>query len=247
MIDLPSLFFGALVGVFPYALTEICKQTRRIIDKSRGRSWQNAYLWMIWIEAIVNVAFSIITILYLNGVIEGSFAFYFGTVTLWAIQTQVLSQIIGNRIALIMVSRTRAKWMRLGLFVMILAVNVTVFVIWIPAYLPDATVENRRLNDIFEQFEKSFFLAVDLGLNLFFLYLVRFRLIAGGLPKYWLLFKMNAVLIVISVAMDAALLGMLSLPYPYVYVTTRQNWSARKTANLVYYTDMCNSHRLHIL
>ncbi|KAJ6781162.1 hypothetical protein PWT90_08255 [Aphanocladium album] len=218
MIDLPSLFFGAFVCAFAFTLIEICKQTRRIARRGRVWSSKNGYLYMIWIEHIVNLVFAVSTILYLNGTIHGSFAFYFGTVTLWTIQTQILGQIIANRVSLIMVSRKRAKWMRLGLFVLVLGVNIGVYVIWIPAWLSHSTPRHKRLNDIFEKFEKSFFLAVDLGLNLLFLYLVRFRLIAGGLPKYWALFKMNALLIVVSTAMDATLLGMLSLSDPYVYV-----------------------------
>ncbi|ATY62142.1 hypothetical protein A9K55_009138 [Cordyceps militaris] len=218
MLDLPSLYFGAFVGVFAFTLVEICAQTRRIVQRARAWGWANGYLYMIWSEGLVNLVLAVITILHFNDRIPGTLAFYFGTVTMWALQTQVLSQIIANRVCLIMVSRQRATWMRWGLFALILGVNVGVYIIWIPAYLPNAGPGRKRLNDIFEKFEKSFFLVVDLGLNAFFLYLVRFRLIAGGLPKYWALFKMNLVLIVVSTAMDAALLGMLSLSDPYVYV-----------------------------
>ncbi|KAJ3481149.1 hypothetical protein NLG97_g7895 [Lecanicillium saksenae] len=215
MIDLPSLFFGAFAVAFALTLVEICKQTRRIARRGRAASLQNGYLYMIWAEHMVNLAFAIITILYLNGVIRGSFAFYFATVTLWALQTQILTQIIANRVSLIMVSRKRAKWMRLGLFILVLGVNVGVFIIWIPAWLENSKPRHKRLNDIFEKVEKIFFLLFYFGLNLFFIYLVRFRLIAGGLPKYWALFKVNAVLIVLATAMDAALLGMLSLSDSY--------------------------------
>ena len=138
--------------------------------------------------------------------------------TLWAVQTQLLSQIIANRVSLIMVNRRKAKWLKIGLAIGIGCVNIAVYVIWTSAYLPQATPEQKHLNAIFEKAEKSFFLVVDLGLNLLFLYLVRFRLIAGGLSKYWPLFNLNSALVCISTAMDAALLGMLSLPDPYLYV-----------------------------
>jgi hypothetical protein len=115
-----------------------------------------------------------------------------------------------------MVNRRKAKWLKLGLVLAIGCVNIGVYIIWTSAYLPNATPEQKHLNDIFEKAEKSFFLVVDLGLNLLFLYLVRFRLIAGGLAKYWPLFNMNAALVCIATAMDAALLGMLSLPNPYL-------------------------------
>lgn len=215
-MDLPSLFFGAVMVAFAFTLIEIGKQTRRILRRGPAASWTNGYLYMIWAELLVNFIFAIITILRLNDAIRGSFSFYFGTVVLWALQTQILTQIVANRVSLIMVSRKRAKWMRLALFALILVVNIGVFAIWIPAQLHDATDRQIRLNDAFEKFEKTFFLVVDFALNIFFIYLVRFRLIAGGLPKYWALFKMNVALIVVSTAMDASLLGMLTLPDHYV-------------------------------
>ena len=82
--------------------------------------------------------------------------------------------------------------------------------------MPGATAGQIYLNNAFEKAEKTFFLLTDLGLNLYFLYLVRFRLIALGLNKYWLLFKVNVAIVFLSTGMDALLLGMLSLPDPYL-------------------------------
>lgn len=237
MIDLPSLFFGAFIGAFCYTLAEICKQTSRIISRSGIWAWKNAYLYVIWIELIVNLVFAIITILYLNNVIRGTFGFFFATLILWTLQTQILVQIIANRIGLIMVNRSRTKWMRLTLFLVILGVNAGVFVVWIPAQLSDGVDGDKaRLNYIVERFEKSFFLAIHLGLNLFFLYLIR-RLIVGGLGKYQRLLKMNGLLIGISTTMDAALLGLLSLSntYMYVYQTNAQQIHLRTKANSVFH------------
>jgi len=139
-------------------------------------------------------------------------------VSLWAIQTQLLSQIIANRVSLIMVDRRKARWLKWGLFISTAMVNIAVYAIWIPAYLPSATETQILLNTVFERVEKSFFLVIDFGLNLLFLYLVRYRLIADGLSKYWPLFNFNAVIVLVSVSMDILLLGMLSLPSPYEYV-----------------------------
>lgn len=115
-----------------------------------------------------------------------------------------------------MVNKRKAKWLKLVLFVVIGCVNICVYVIWTSAYMDDATPEQKHRNDIFEKAEKTFFLIVDLGLNIMFLYLVRFRLIAHGLSKYWQLFNFNIAIVCLSTAMDAALLGMLSLPNPYL-------------------------------
>lgn len=138
------------------------------------------------------------------------------TVFLWAIQTQLLSQIIANRVALIMADRRRATRLKWGLFIATGCINVAVGVIWTPAQLPSATPFQTKLNHAFEYAEKGYFLILDLGLNLIFLYLVRFQLIANGLGKYWKLFHFNAGIVVLSTSMDTLLLGFLSLPDPYL-------------------------------
>ena len=139
-------------------------------------------------------------------------------VALWTIQTQLLTQIIANRVSLIMVDRRKARTMRWGLFCVIGCINVAVGVIWTRAHMPSATPADVHLNLSFERAEKCFFLVADLGLNLFFLYLVRFRLIAEGLTKYWRLYNFNAAMVAVSTSMDALLLGFLSLTNSYLYV-----------------------------
>lgn len=134
---------------------------------------------------------------------------------LWSIQTQLLSQIIANRVSLIMVNKRKSRLLKWGLFILIGMINISVFCIWIMAHMPSATPSMIALNNIWERIEKSLFLVIDSGLNLYFLYLVRYRLIADGLVKYWRLFYFNAAIALVSLSMDALLLGMLSLPNPY--------------------------------
>ncbi|KAK4104448.1 hypothetical protein N658DRAFT_521107 [Parathielavia hyrcaniae] len=215
-MDLASFYFGAFLAVFCFTQTKIIQQTRAIWR--RTRSIANGYLWMIWIEAWVNFIWAIKTFLFLCGVIPPSLAFFVGTVILWSIQTQLLSQIIANRVALIMVERRKALMLRWGLFISIGLVNIPVCIIWTQAHLPEATPFQVTLNIWFEKAEKSFFLIIDLSLNLFFLYLVRSRLISDGLSKYWKLYHFNAAIVMLSTSMDILLLGFLSLPDPYLYV-----------------------------
>ena len=106
--------------------------------------------------------------------------------------------------------------LRWGLFIVIGCINIAVAAIWPSAQMPGASPRLVTLNIIFEKAEKSFFLVVDLGLNLLFLYLVRFRLIADGLTKYWKLYNFNAAIVMLSTSMDVLLLGFLSLPDPYL-------------------------------
>lgn len=134
---------------------------------------------------------------------------------LWSIQTQLLSQIIANRVSLIMVNKRKSRLLKWGLFILIGMINISVFCIWIMAHMPSASPSMIALNNIWERIEKSLFLVIDSGLNLYFLYLVRYRLIADGLVKYWRLLYFNAAIALVSLSMDALLLGMLSLPNPY--------------------------------
>ncbi|KAH7353183.1 hypothetical protein BKA66DRAFT_516250 [Pyrenochaeta sp. MPI-SDFR-AT-0127] len=214
-MELFSIFFGAFLGLFVPTSGKAMQQTWSIWQ--RTRSLRNVYLYMIWVEAIVNLIFALVTYLYLCKVIQPSLPFYFGTVTLWAFQTQLLPQIIANRVSLIMVDKKKARSLKWVLFLLISAVNVSVYCIWIPAHMGTSPVFI-TLNLIWERVEKTFFLIVDLGLNLYFLYLVRYRLIANGLTKYMPLFKFNVVIVFISTSMDILLLGLLSLPDGYAYV-----------------------------
>jgi hypothetical protein len=132
---------------------------------------------------------------------------------MWAIITQLLLQIIANRVSLIMINRQIARKIKWALFILVGLVNISVFNIWIPALMKtnDTYVS---LNRIWEHVEKSIFLVVDLGLNIYFLYLVRSKLIAYGLTKYWPLFNFNAGIILVSMSMDILLLGLQSLQIP---------------------------------
>lgn len=146
-----------------------------------------------------------------------SFGYYFAAVSLWTIQTQLLLQILANRVGLIMVDKRKARLIKWSLFVVVALINISVYCIWIPALL-GSNQTFITLNRIWERVEKSFFLLLDAGLNLYFLYLVRSNLISKGLTKYWPLFNFNAGIVLVSVAMDILLLGMLSLPNTYEYV-----------------------------
>ncbi|KAL4867206.1 hypothetical protein BDV12DRAFT_198414 [Aspergillus spectabilis] len=215
-MDVSVFFFGLFLGFFIFTMECVVRQTIQIWK--RTHSFVQAYLWMIWLESVVNLLFATTTRMQLDGVIKPNLGYYVSAVVLWAMQTQLLSQIIANRIALIMVSRRRSLQLRWILFAAIGIINVAVACIWIPAHLDSASDLQKNLNVIFEHVEKTFFLIVDLGLNLYFLYLVRYRLIADGLNKYWTLYKFNIGFVAISTIMDALLLGLLSLPDQFAYV-----------------------------
>jgi hypothetical protein len=134
------------------------------------------------------------------------------------LQVQFLLQIIINRIGLLMVSKARATRLKWIVFAIILLVNISVFVIWMPARLQ---INDRwiRLNAIWDRCEKVIFAVVDGVLNGYFVYLVRSRLIENGLTKYIPLYRMNIGLIGLSLSLDIVLVGLMSLPSSLVYLS----------------------------
>ena len=110
-----------------------------------------------------------------------------------------------------MPNQRHAKMLKLSLLIAVALINISVYIIWIPARM-NISPTWVRLNEIWDRIEKVIYLFMDLGLNVYFLYLVRSKLIQRGLQKYQPLFKFNAVIVVISISMDALIIGMMSLP-----------------------------------
>lgn len=100
-----------------------------------------------------------------------------------------------------MVSKARATRLKWLIFAIILAVNISVFIIWLPARLQ---INDRWiwLNGIWDRVEKVIFAVVDGALNGYFIYLVRSRLIENGLTKYVPLYRLNLALIFMSLSLD---------------------------------------------
>lgn len=80
-------------------------------------------------------------------------------------------------------------------------VNISVFCVWIPARL-QISETYVHVNEIWDRIEKGIFLVIDAGLNLYFIYLIRTRLIAYGLNKYYPLFKFNMFMVAVSIGLD---------------------------------------------
>jgi hypothetical protein len=177
----------------------------------------NPYIILIWTQLISSTTMSAIMWCYLRGYIEPGFPFFFMIVLLWSVQIQSLIQIIINRIAILMVNRQTAQRLKLVGFMILLAINISVFCVWIPARLQISKTWI-KVNSIWDRIEKVLFLIVDASLNLYFIHLVRSRLIANGLTKYNRLFRFNLLMITLSVTMDVLLIGMMSLPNDIVYV-----------------------------
>ncbi|RGP75489.1 hypothetical protein FSPOR_597 [Fusarium sporotrichioides] len=213
-MNIASIAWGISLGVGIFTFTKALRQT--MDSWSRGRK-MNHYIILVWLEWTSSCLMSAVTWCYLRNYIPGGFPVFFVLIMLWCIQIQALIQIIINRIAILMVNRQNAKWLKIWSFLIILCINISVIMIWIPARLQiNDTWMN--INKVWDRIEKVIFLLVDAGLNLYFIHLVRSRLIANGLTKYTRLFHYNLGMIAVSMTMDILLIAMMSLPNDVVYV-----------------------------
>ncbi|KAH8200262.1 hypothetical protein TruAng_005598 [Truncatella angustata] len=116
-----------------------------------------------------------------------------------------------------MVNQQKARTIKWIVFLIISAINISVFCIWIPARLQisDTYVS---VNNVWDRCEKAIIAVIDMGLNFYFIHLIRAKLISNGLTKYTRLFHFNLGMICISLALDVILIGVMSLPNSVVYV-----------------------------
>ncbi|KAL1841311.1 hypothetical protein VTJ49DRAFT_7148 [Mycothermus thermophilus] len=125
--------------------------------------------------------------------------------------------ILANRLSLIMYNPSRERWLKVSLAVAIGIINVSVFIVWIPARL-QISPEWVFANEVWDRTEKAIYAVIDMALNVYFMWLVKTKLVAGGLKQYTVLWKYNVVMVCLSISLDIMLIGMMSLPDDAVYV-----------------------------
>jgi hypothetical protein len=64
-LEAASIFFGLFLGLFIFIAMKVTRQSWRIWR--RTHCVVNFYVWVIWVEAIVNFVFALTTYLYLRG------------------------------------------------------------------------------------------------------------------------------------------------------------------------------------
>jgi hypothetical protein len=105
--------------------------------------------------------------------------------------------------------------LKIGVAVLITAVNISVYCIWIPARL-QISDRYEYINVVWDRCEKVIYLLVDATLNWYFIRIVRKRLVKQGLVKYDRLVRFNMWIISFSLAMDLLIIGMMSLNNSFV-------------------------------
>lgn len=246
-MNFASIIWGLSLGVTIFNCGKAMRQTQAAI---RRRNRLTLYIMFIWLEVCSSTVLGIMVWLYLRGIIKPSFQYYFfistsltpfhlshtdSLVVFWSIQVQCLIQIIINRVSLLMVVRRNGTVLKWTCFGILLAINISVFCVWIPARL-QISEKYIHVNEIWDRMEKVLFAIMDAALNFYFIWVVKQRLVANGLQKYTRLYHMNMFLVAISIALDVSyglsnsvchlaltlfkilLIGMMSLPNSFVYV-----------------------------
>ncbi|KAK6004206.1 hypothetical protein QM012_009056 [Aureobasidium pullulans] len=204
-----SLGFGYLTVVRAY------KQTRA--NRAPARS---IYIYMLWGEILANFVLRVLTWLYLKDVVKTTPALLFFILIFYALEVQLLMQIIINRIALFAERRPSATRLKIATAVVISCINIAVFCIFIPSHMmPPVNQTFVNINKYWDRLSKVLIMLVDAFLNWYFVYVVRARLVKyHGLRKYKPLIGYYTRLGLISVAMDLMLIGLMSLKNHTLFV-----------------------------
>ncbi|KAI0441685.1 hypothetical protein F4803DRAFT_406663 [Xylaria telfairii] len=213
-LNIASIVWGFSLAVALFSAAKGSTQSWKAWKRTGGT---NAYVILLWAEWIASVIMSAITWFFLWGTVPPSFPFFFAIVTLWSLQVQCIIQIIINRVSFLMRNQRKVTYIKWGLAGLLLCINISVYTIWIPARL-QISETYIRINEVWDRVEKGIFLIVDAGLNIYFIYLVRSKLIANGLTKYFRLYHFNIVMILCSISLDGILIGVMSLHNGFIYL-----------------------------
>ncbi|KAI0490148.1 hypothetical protein F4859DRAFT_501730 [Xylaria cf. heliscus] len=208
-IIIASIAWGFTLGFGQLTTWTAARQTWVAYKRTGMRVFRNVYIGMIWGEIIVCLAFSIICFLHLRGIIHPCFGFYFGILTLWALQVHFLLQIIINRCRIIAQDKLLPGRLKIGVAVLITAVNITVYNIWIPARL-EISETYIHTNAWWDRVEKVIYMITDACLNIYFIRVVQHELVRNGLTKYRSLVHFNMFIIGFSLSMDLLIITIIT-------------------------------------
>ncbi|KAM5348578.1 hypothetical protein ACJ41O_008402 [Fusarium nematophilum] len=213
-LAIASVAWGLTLGLTLFGVVRAGTQTYSQWKRARRVT---TYMVLIWLELVSSAIMGGLAWGYVHGNIAPSFEIYFAFLFLWVFQIHCIMQIIINRISLLAVSPTTVRRLKWGTFAILVAINISVFCIWIPARL-QISKTYIHINEIWDRIEKGIFALIDLGLNCYFVYLVRSSLISYGLTKYVVLYRFNLAMVVISISMDILIIACMSLSNTFLYV-----------------------------
>ncbi|KAK0212510.1 hypothetical protein DFS33DRAFT_1482386 [Desarmillaria ectypa] len=208
-IILGSVVFGFFFGFAINVTWSAIRETRRARRFS-------AYIFMIWLEISADLGFAVTSWGYLSKHFPPGIGVFLMVIICWICQVQCLMLIIVNRLC-ILYSEPRQRLLLKGMVAgLVGCVSIATGCIWIPAQLQ---ISERYiwLNHWWDRVEKTIYLLLDLSLNILFIRMVKTRLVQHGLKKYDKVMRFNEYIIIVSIGMDALLLGVTFLRNPFVY------------------------------
>lgn len=212
-IKLITLAWGFTLGFGFLTCSKALDQTLLVWRKSHSL---NTYVVLIWAEVLGSFVYGILVWLLSIGVMKMNIYILVTIVIAWSIELQALLQIIINRVALLIPNKRKVAYIKWGVAVIMTLINLSVFIIWIPARL-QISDQWIRINNIWDRIEKILYLLIDGCLNAYFLWLVHSKLVATGMTKYRPLFRFNACIVLISLSMDVLIISMMALSNSWVY------------------------------
>jgi len=221
-VILASFCWGFTMALAFFCCTKAFRQTNRAWRRSHHLG---AYIIMVWLLAAANIAVAVNSWLFLMDIIPirrapphpnpssglrklmlSSFWYLFFMLCLWTIEIQCLTQIMVNRISLLLYMPTEIRRLKISVAVILGIINATVFIVWIPARLQINTTWI-HVNDVWDRIEKCLFLLVDLALNVKFMRLIKSQLIAQGLTQYKRVYRFNLLMVGVSISFDVRVPG----------------------------------------
>ncbi|RYP43147.1 hypothetical protein DL770_011827 [Monosporascus sp. CRB-9-2] len=212
-MNVVSVFWGVALALAVFTFGKAARQTARSWARHRRVT---AYVAMVWGAWVTNLVPSAVTWFHFYGTIPSrhvTLPLFFS----WSIQIQFLMQIIINRVSLLMDDPLMVRRLKWTVFSIILCLTTSVIIIWIPASLQISQTWHEA-NAVWDRAKQAVLMIMDVCLNGYFLYCVRNRLIANGLRKYKSLFRFNAFMVFIVVALDATFIGLMSLDLSTAYL-----------------------------
>ncbi|KAI0009650.1 hypothetical protein F4779DRAFT_627681 [Xylariaceae sp. FL0662B] len=212
--NLGSVFWGMTWATAVFSSLKAAQQTRRTW---KGVHRITAYIAMVWGEVIACVIMSIVLLLSRLTIMPTNFWLFFIIVFIWCFQVQFLIQILANRVGLLICVPSRVTRLKRTVFGVILVINISVFIIWIPSRL-QISYSWILADRIWDRTQKVIFLIIDASLNGVFIYIMRTQLIENGLTKYKPLFRFNTCIIFFSISLDVVQIGLMSASWTLIYV-----------------------------
>ncbi|PVH74942.1 hypothetical protein DL98DRAFT_602699 [Cadophora sp. DSE1049] len=203
-LQITSLVWGITLGLGFLTTWKAIKQTTSITRRYGYRKLNSPYIWMIWIEILSCLGFSIMSWLYLNSYLKPNFSFFF------IIHT-------GQQNFASSYGQTKNNELRFWVALLPTCIAISVYCVWIPAQL-QVSEEWKRLNRIWDRCEKVLYLLIDVELNWYFVRTVHTQLVSQGLLKYKRLIRFNMWMVGVSLGTDVLIIAMMSLKNSFAYM-----------------------------